>query len=205
MEITHGFRSVLSAPIVYETFQSLMRDKNLYNELVNIINDIKNPKILDIGCGSAEILRDLKVDKYVGFDISERYIEQAKTTHNSNQNCTFISKEFSKGHVQNLDKFNVVLFKGLMHHLSDSEVLSLIEEVKEVSAQGALILTIDPVFVSKQNPISKLLVSLDRGQNVRTFEQYSALLSQNLKLKTSEHRHQFFIPYDRCFFVCEVN
>lgn len=204
MEITTGFRSVLSAPIIYEIFQSLMRDKNLYNEIITLINEVKSPNVLDIGCGSADILKDLSVEKYVGFDISQRYIDLAKKTHEGNTKSTFIANEFSSETALTLGNYNVVLFKGLMHHLADEEVASLIKQVKKVCAKGALVITVDPVFIRRQNLISRLLVSMDRGQNVRDLDGYSTILSENLKIIISSHRSQKFIPYDRCFFVCEV-
>ena len=79
-QTTTGVRSILSAAVFYDLFQRLVGADSL-RETVASDYLLVGPhrRILDIGCGTAEILRFLPDDvEYVGFDASPEYIESAR-------------------------------------------------------------------------------------------------------------------------------
>ena len=59
----------------------------------------KNLKILDIGCGSAEILNYIPVNEYYGYDIDPNSIQVAKKNH-PYENCHFFNKKFEKRYLK---------------------------------------------------------------------------------------------------------
>lgn len=201
MQVTTGIRAALSNSRVYETFQALMRSKSLQKEIeATICSSGEKPRIVDIGCGTAEILNSLGSVYYEGFDISDTYIETAIEMFEGRPDCYFHNKKFKPTETKGKE-FDIALLKGLMHHLGDEEVYSLLSDVDKVLAPNALVLAIDPVFLPKQKIISRFLVKYDRGQNVRSAVEYRALVETFFKIDVAKVLHQDFIPYDRNFIL----
>ena len=79
-EIVNGVRRVLSAPSIYRFTQWAVGAGKLRNALVEEIIRIEpGLRIVDIGCGPADILEYLPGVDYVGFDHSESYIASARS------------------------------------------------------------------------------------------------------------------------------
>ena len=75
-------------------------------------------RILDLGCGPAEILRFLPDDiDYVGYDISETYIHTAREKFKGRGefHCRLLELEEAKS----LEKFDLVMAIGVLHHMDD--------------------------------------------------------------------------------------
>src|SRR5258708_15081652 len=80
MQINSGFRSVLAFPWVYRLFDVLVGSK-AYEEwfIKNILGLRNGQKLVDVGCGPAQILYRLPTVEYVGLDIIDAYIQAART------------------------------------------------------------------------------------------------------------------------------
>lgn len=77
-QITSGLRSILSNPNVYDFLQNVLGAGKLRKELVRkYVRPYGGMKILDIGCGTGEILEYLPAVDYLGVDLSETYIRSA--------------------------------------------------------------------------------------------------------------------------------
>lgn len=118
-QVTSGARAILSYPFVYSAFQSLMgAHKFRKNFVANYVKPLPGMKILDLGCGPADILGYLPDVDYWGYDISTAYIAQAKKRFG--QRGQFNCKQLELHDLAALPKFDVVLALGLLHHLDDS-------------------------------------------------------------------------------------
>ena len=200
-QITHGIRSILSYPIVYSALQSLMGARKGRQRIVdNYIKPSPEMKILDIGCGPAEILDCLPNVEYYGFDISSQYIKSARSKFLDRG--TFFCKIFDDTDLAVLPKVDMVLAIGLLHHLEDEEAIRLVELVSKVLKPGGRLLTIDPCFTPNQNFIARFLINNDRGQNVRNKEEYASLVNEKFGPFDAEVKHQSWIPYTNCFMEC---
>lgn len=201
-QITDGVRAILSRSYIYSTFQSLM---GAHKSRLSFVEDYVKPfhgiKILDVGCGPADILAYLPDIDYWGYDISEAYIAQAKIRFGSSGqfNCRQLQAE----DVAVLPKFDVVLALGLLHHLDDSVAVSVMQLAYEALKPGGRLLTVDPCLDPSQNFIARFLVRNDRGQNVRDKDGYQALASSVFSSPRVDVRHQAWIPYTHCFMECQ--
>jgi len=201
-QITHGVRAILSHPLIYSSFQSLMGAHKIRQSFVaNYIKPFPGMKILDVGCGPADILAYLHDVDYWGFDISEAYIEQACTRFS--QFGTFNCKQLQPEDLAGLPKFDVVLALGLLHHLDDAVATDVMELALQALKPGGRLITMDPCFDSSQNPIARFLVRNDRGQNVRDKAGYEALAGKVFSLPRVDVCHQAWIPYTHCFMECQ--
>ena len=202
-QITSGIRGLLSTPKVYDIFQNLMGAKSLReNLMVNHIEPPSDSKLLDIGCGTGQLLQHLSDDiKYFGIDLSADYISFAKSQFG-------LRGEFYNSSLAELDSVNfplmdrVVAF-GVLHHLSDTEGELLFKEAKRCLKPGGKIVTIDPTFVAGQSRVAKFLISRDRGQNVRTPSEYSDLAKHHFSDVNIDVQHRSWIPYTHCIVECQ--
>lgn len=201
-QITHGLRSILSSPLVYSSFQSLMgAHKGRQRFVSDFVRPFSGMKVLDIGCGPADILAYLPDVDYWGFDISEAYIEQASTRFGLRGR--FHCKQLGFEDLAELPPFDVVLALGLLHHLDDSVAMDVMRLSMQALKPGGRFLTVDPCLDVEQNPIAHFLVKSDRGQNVRDKAGYEALARNYFKEPRVDVRHQTWIPYTHCFMECQ--
>jgi SAM-dependent methyltransferase len=201
-QTTSGLRSLLSNPLVYDAFQSVMgasRGRRFFVD--EVIRPGKGARILDIGCGTADILGFLPPGvEYWGYDISPEYIESARSRFGSRG--VFQCGNLEVTGLAALPPMDAVLGIGVLHHLEDEEAIRFFRLGKEALAPGGRVITIDPVFAAGQNPLAKYLISHDRGRNVREAEGYRRLASEVLPTVRGTVRHTRWIPYTHWIMEC---
>jgi SAM-dependent methyltransferase len=177
----HYSRQVLLLGMPLKTWAAL---GNYYN---------KNERIADLGCGPADILRYTdplnRPAFYLGIDQSGRYLKRAASrAAQKNIPSAFINLNFdllpsNEGiktqlvKILNEYQITTVNLFGVMHHLNDPAVLTTLNTVFD-SASVRSLNTQDVLFLAR-NPINNFYASLDRGEYVRTEEQYDALLNKS--------------------------
>jgi SAM-dependent methyltransferase len=200
-QITNGVRSVLSHPLVYSAFQSLMGAHRSRTRFVQeFVRPFPGMKVLDVGCGPADILAYLPGVDYWGFDISPEYIARAQVRFGSRGR--FASRLLLASDLVALPAFDVVLAMGVLHHLDDAVAGQVIQLAHHALAAGGRLLTIDPCLDPSQNPVARFLIRRDRGQNVRDRAGYAALAQSAFRQPRVEVRHTLWIPYTHCFLEC---
>lgn len=181
-------KDILHFPQLYSLFQkALVKDSSVIEKYL----DIKEGSfILDIGCGPADVINALPSNiEYYGFDMSSEYIEKAKqkfTAPNYHFSTELVSEKLLENEL--IGKFDFVFALGILHHLNNSEVESLMIIAQKALKSGGYLFTIDPCFVNEQHCIAKFLVSHDRGEFVRTGDEYSRLIKN-------------FFPYESTCFL----
>jgi cyclopropane fatty-acyl-phospholipid synthase-like methyltransferase len=204
-QITSGVRRVLSYPSVYNFLQNLLGAEASRVEFVSSYCACESgQRWLDIGCGTAELLKYLPTDCfYVGYDLSEQYISHAKEI-NKNRNAEFFAELVTEETLSGVPKFDRVAATGLLHHLEDDEVVKLFKISRDALAEGGRLITIDPCYAPEQTRISKALVDRDRGQNVRNLGEYYQLASSVFNKVQIIHRNNMLrIPYDHAIMICQ--
>ena len=160
-----------------------------------------NLKILDIGCGPAQILEHIPQCDYYGYDIDYRSIQYAKKKYHQ-KNYHFYCKKFNKSELKKLPKFDFIIFFGILHHLSNKEVHEILKLCKKIMKKNSKLLTEDPILLENQNIVAKFLIKKDRGLNVRKKREYLGLLKKHFKKIKNKVIHQYFIPYTWFTTVC---
>lgn len=201
-QITHGLRAVFSNPRIYDSFQNLLGAADIRKDLVrNQMRLQAGMRVLDIGCGTAEIIDFLPPEVgYWGFDISAPYIDAAKLRFGARG--TFHCGILDGQQVARLPKFDLVIALGVLHHLSDSEALGLFELAKAALVPAGRVVTIDPCFVAGQNPLAHFLIASDRGRNVRDQSGYRALPINSFREVDGFIRRRSRIPYTEWVMEC---
>ena len=191
----------INSPLVYRIIQYIMSGTSFRNSIIKKNIRKSNLKILDIGCGPAQILEQIPRCDYYGYDIDQRSIQYAKKKYRK-KNYHFYCKKFNKTEIKKLPKFDFVIFFGILHHLSNKEADKMLTLCKRTMKKNSKLLTEDPILLEKQNIIAKFLIEKDRGINVRQKKEYINLLKKHFKKIKNKVTHQFFIPYTWFTTIC---
>jgi SAM-dependent methyltransferase len=197
------WRRPLANPLVYETVQYLVGAKR---GLKLLLNDYVRPRagerMLDIGCGPAEVLRFLPAVEYVGIDASEAYISRAR--HAFGHKAIFRHEHIDRLPLHEYRDFDIVLAIGVLHHIDDAEARRLFEVAAMALRPGGRVVTADPCFFPGQARINRFVVSRDRGRHVRQFQQYGELARvefRSVSANLMDGRLPF--PHSVCVLRCE--
>jgi SAM-dependent methyltransferase len=208
-EIRSGIRHALALPLLYDAFQVAVgayawRKRALQQYVFSAIP--QNGKLIDIGCGTAEILKYLPTGiEYIGFDRNPAYIEQAKANYAGSPNASFFCEELSPDFPLEGRPADVVLALGLVHHLDDKQTLDLMTLAQKKLGSKGFLLTLDPLFEPEQSALASYIISKDRGTAVRTEPEYLALASKvypNVELFVD--RNPLRIPYTGIVMKCSL-
>ena len=191
----------INNPLIYKIIQHVMSGTSFRNSIIKKNIRKSNLKILDIGCGPAQILEHIPRCDYYGYDIDQRSIQYAKKKYRK-KNYHFYCKKFNKTEIKKLPKFDFVIFFGILHHLSNKEADKMLTLCKRIMKKNSKLLTEDPILLEKQNIIAKFLIEKDRGINVRQKKEYINLLKKHFKKIKNKVTHQFFIPYTWFTTIC---
>lgn len=192
-----GLRSLLLRPSLYNAAQrAIGGDKGRRHFVHHYLSPEPGQRILDIGCGTGAVLGligAMRVE-YVGIDPSPAYIDEATRR--------YPDADFRVGELGNIDndslgRFDRVVMKGVLHHISDDLVHEAAKVAAEVLKPGGIFASMDPCFTEGQSWISRQLVSRDRGQNVRHASAYRDLVAADLP-SAELHQHSDFlrVPYN---------
>jgi hypothetical protein len=102
-------------------------------------------------------------------------------------------------------EFDIVLGLGLLHHLDDDAAVGLFDTVSSLLKDGGRVVTIDPCFTPRQNPVARYLARRDRGRNVRAGESYAELARPYFAEIATDVRDDLLnVPYTHCIMECRA-
>ena len=163
---------ILLNPFVYETFQKWITKNNSRQKFVdNFIKPFPGMKIVDFGCGPGSIIEYLPNQmEYVGIEPEIYYIDSAKKKYGDRG--SFICEKIEYYLPEKMNYFDIALAGGLLHHLDDENSAKLLKTANNVLKPGGRLVTIDNIYIKNQSFFARYIISKDRGQNVRTLDQY---------------------------------
>jgi len=159
-------------------------------------------KILDIGCGPADILAYLPEANYTGFDISPEYVRAAKQRFGTRGR--FYSGDVGLATIEGEQgTFDLVMAIGVVHHLDDAQAAKLFELARQALRPDGRLVTYDGCYVPKQSPIARWMLAHDRGKFVRTQEKYHRLASACFaKVEPRIRQDLLRVPYTHLILRC---
>ncbi len=195
-------RPILDRPFFYKLYHSLIGANYRSRVLVSeYIRPKPSDRILDIGCGPGTMLPFLPQCQYLGVDANPAYIALAQQRYGDRGE--FICERVSQHSVEQLGAFDIVLALGLVHHLDDSEAKDLFRLGYTALKPGGRVVTNDGCYAPGQSTAERFLLSRDRGQFVRTQEQYLALAHSCFQEVHAHLREDVLrIPYTHLILEC---
>jgi SAM-dependent methyltransferase len=202
-QTTTGVRAILSNPLVYEAWGRFVGAEGWRRKLIaDHVRPQRGERVLDLGCGPAELLPHLGEVGYTGVDISEPYILRARETMGDRG-------EFRVGSATAIDAdlegFDLVVALGVLHHIDDGGVRDMFAGAARALKPSGRMVTVDPVLVPAQHRVARAIIVRDRGQHVRSADGYVSLAQRAFGSVTSTVRTDLLrIPYTHCVLECRA-
>jgi len=203
MKTVEKLSSLLSLPAGYRIFRWMMGGESAWKTyLAEYVKPAPGNKILDIGCGPADVLNYLPDVNYTGLDISQEYICSAKKRFGSKGRfwCGDVGLAAIEGEQ---GTFDLVLATGVIHHLDDAQAARLFDLARLALCPNGRLVTLDGCYVPQQSRIARWLLSKDRGEFVRTREDYLRLALARFSKVEPHLRHDLLrVPYTHLIMRC---
>lgn len=195
-------RKLLEVPLLYRLFRQFIgRDDMRQWYAQTYIRAQTGHRVLDIGCGTGDILNFLPDVEYIGFDMDSAYIEAARLRFGSRG--TFFCEPVGEGVNFQPASFDIVIAHGVLHHLNDDEATALFKIAHASLKSGGRLISIDPCYAEGQSMLSRFLVSRDRGAYVRSKSAYIHLATSEFAHVDTTVRHDLIrIPYTHLIMEC---
>jgi ubiquinone/menaquinone biosynthesis C-methylase UbiE len=196
-----GAYRLITIPSIYKALMfSLGADKAITRYVNEVLQPTRGMKMLDVGCGPANILSYLPPLDYTGIDLNEKHIAYARQRHGNRGR--FIVGNAADDLKQEEKEFDLINVSALLHHIEDSEAISLFASLTRLLKPNGRIVTIDNVWLPKQRVAVRLINYLDSGTNIRTPEGYLGLLNgMGLDIHTLILNDLLRIPYDHIIMI----
>lgn len=202
-----GLKRIISVSGVYNVIQ-LLAGARMYR--TRMVRDYVKPfdgcRILDIGCGTGEYVEFLDRActryEYYGFDAEAGYIEYARKRFAKRPDVHFYHRLLTEDAVAEFETFDIVTAMGVMHHMDDELVTSLLRLAKKALKQAGRLITYDPGQFPDMNGIEKFFVKHDRGRNIRSAQQYDRLIASTFRSREHTEPYLTYYPCRNVVFTC---
>lgn len=197
-----GLRSVLSVPSVFRLYQRAVGAQTLKRSIIAThLRPRPGDRVLDIGCGPGDVVDDMSGIEYVGLDVSERYIKQARARFG--KRASFRAADVVDVDAGELGAFELVHAHGLLHHVNDAVASRVCALAAEVLVPSGRFVTADPCFHPDQSRLARFTVAKDRGRAVRTPDRYRTLALQSFAcVEVLVDHSPLRIPHTTAVLVC---
>lgn len=202
-QTTTGLRRILSIPGAYDALQNMVGAAHSRRQICSdYIRAKRGDVVVDVGCGTAAIIDHLPHGvRYYGFDLSLAYIAEATKRYGSRG--VFICNDIVTLSADEVPPCNVAIAIGLLHHLDDVDATRLLAALHERLAPSGRLITVDPAYYSDQSRFARMIISRDRGRNVRSGAAYKALVPVTYSQATLIRRDDLLnIPYTHAVMEC---
>jgi SAM-dependent methyltransferase len=131
---------------------------------------------LDLGCGTGFLRDHLRNADYLGVDLNPAYIAAARRKRGE---CFQVGDALEIGNLSR--QFDRIIAIGLLHHLDDRQVRTVLAGARQRLRPGGEIFIIDALWPPDNNRLGRILRGSDNGAYVRTLAEWEKLFAVELK------------------------
>lgn len=160
---------LLERTFVYRLWQAPFAEQKFAPVLAN--NDLRRVRrVLDVGCGPGTSTTYFSGSDYLGIDINERYIRDARKRHQRN----FLVADVRSYVADPEERFDFVLANSFLHHLNTEDVLGILSHMQSLLTSDGTIHALELVM-PKDKSIARLLAQWDRGKFARSEDEWQSI------------------------------
>jgi SAM-dependent methyltransferase len=197
MERNDGIRRLLLNAPVYRLSQRLIgANKSMSIIARDIVRAAPTDRVVDMGCGPAELAGHLDAADYIGFDPNPRYVDDARRRFGDQ--ITVLRGGIGDAELESRlpASTDVVVAIGVLHHLDDELADAALALARRLVSGGGRFVAVDPGLVDGQHRVARALVTRDRGQHVRTIGVTRELVDLHFPSGSITARHDLLhVPY----------
>jgi SAM-dependent methyltransferase len=204
MQRNFGPQGWLKVPFLYNLLQDAIGGNALRRRFIrHHVRAKAGDKVIDIGCGPAQILPWLPEVDYLGLDVNPACIASAKRMH-PDRGTFVVGNTESLWDDSRFRDADVVIGLGILHHLDDNEAEHCIRFAHRALKQGGRFVCFEACWVPNQGFLSSYIMSKDPGQNIRTEQMYRQLAGDVFKnVNAWVDTKPLRIPYVMIFLECQ--
>ena len=165
--------NVLERTLVYRAWQAPFAAQKFAPVLAH--NAMQRARrVLDVACGPGTNTKYFADADYLGIDISERYVHDARRRHGRNFIVADARTLVANPNDRFEDRFDFILVNSFLHHLGRSDVQAVLGHLKSLLTTDGHIHMLE--LVLPENPgIARWLARWDRGKFARPLEEWQDL------------------------------
>jgi SAM-dependent methyltransferase len=164
--------SLLENTLVYRTWQAPFAEKKFAPVLAhNNLSRVR--RVLDVACGPGTNTRHFAHSDYLGIDLNERYIQDARTRHSRN----FLVADVCTYRVSPDERFDFILVNSFLHHLRDSDVVNILCHLRTLLTEDGHIHLLELVMPEEPS-VARRLARWDRGKYARPLENWKIIFTE---------------------------
>jgi trans-aconitate methyltransferase len=163
---------LLEQPWVYRTWQAPFADQKFAPILTH--NDLRRVRrVLDIGCGPGTNAKHFTHAEYLGIDINQHYIEDARQRYRRE----FVASDVRTYSPPRDAHFDFILVNSFLHHLNSGDVHSILAHIRTMLTEDGHIHILELVMPDNRS-IPRLLARWDRGKFARSRQEWNTTFSK---------------------------
>lgn len=179
------------SPLLWRAFQFLIGgtiDKQrLYRSLLG-----DRTHILEVGCSLGNTAPGFLTNpdvRYTGLDIDPVAIAHAQRRFASTPNATFVCAELATYAATAPDRFQVVFFAGILHHVPDDVFVHLLTAGKALLTDRGTLVVSEPLRPSEHDSwlVHRFMALFERGQHLRSDAEMRSLIARADLRVTAAH------------------
>jgi len=196
---------LLAVPALYHGFALLLGARRSRAEIVRLyVRPEPGDRVLDCGCGPGEFVELLPGVEYVGVDVDDRYVAEARRRFGAG--ATFRLGPVGPDTVPEESHYDLILAMGLLHHLDDCEVRDFMRLARRALKPTGRLVTLDPCYAPEQSSAVRCLLDLDRGAYIRTLDEWGPLVEPVFPAVSTHLRHDLLrVPYTHLIMECPAH
>jgi len=129
-------------------------------------------RVLDVACGPGTNTLHFVHSDYLGIDLNERYIQDARARYQRN----FLVADACTYRVPPDQRYDFILVNSFLHHLVDSDVINILSHLRTLLTEDGHIHILELVM-PKEASIAHRLARWDRGKYARPLEEWKKIFS----------------------------
>jgi SAM-dependent methyltransferase len=194
----------LKVPFLYNLFQDAIGGNALRRKVIRShVRAKPGDRVIDVGCGPAQVLSWLPHVQYLGLDINADYIASAIRRH-GNKGTFVVGDTKSLQDDLRFKDADIVIAFGVLHHLDDQDAAHCIRFAYDALKKQGRFIALDACWIPNQGVLSRYIMSNDRGRNIRTEQQYRQLAAKVFtNVGTWVDTTPMRIPYVTVVLECE--
>lgn len=163
---------ILESPIGYRLWMAPFAESKFAP--ISAHNDLSSVRrVLDVGCGPGTNTPHFEGASYLGLDINESYIVDARRRYGRD----FLAVDVTKYTAEEGERSDFIVLNSFLHHISTQEVERVLDHLSTLLVEEGHVHIIDLVLPEKRS-VSRQLALWDRGDYPRPVEEWRGLFEQ---------------------------
>ena len=165
---------IMRQPVVYRLWMATHGEKKFAP--IAARNDTSRiRRVLDVGCGPGTNASYFSNVSYLGIDLNEQYIRDARRRHAATPaGRRFLAVDAAKFVAPPGERFDFVLVNSFLHHVDDATAKSILSNLNNLLTEDGHVHILDLVLPETPS-VARFMARSDRGEYPRHLEQWRTM------------------------------